>query len=346
MATSVLRQRDFERLLDVVGAVQGSDDLDELRRRTVDLLPTLVPNDRTAWTEFDPATGAVEQVTVPPVELPDAETIFAETSVSHPVMQHTIRTGDGRPAAISDFLSATDFHETSIYQRFYGPLGAEDQLSTTLPKPDVLVALALNRDRRGFSQRSRELLNRLRPHLVLSYGKVVVINRLRAALAAAEAAMEQHGEGVVLLDGRGAPDYVSAGAADLLDRWLPSERDEQLRVLSSWAADRDAEPLVLHDRDVRLVAHRLASVGHDAILLREAGRDPEPEDLLRRSGLSPREAQVVALAVRGAENRVIAAELFIGVRTVESHMRRALDKLGVANRTEAGDLVRRLLADS
>ncbi len=56
-------------------------------------------------------------------------------------------------------------------------------------------------------------------------------------------------------------------------------------------------------------------------------RDPE--------GLTPREAEVFALVAQGRSNKQIAAELSLGLRTVESHVSSLLSKLGAASRTEA-----------
>jgi DNA-binding CsgD family transcriptional regulator len=50
--------------------------------------------------------------------------------------------------------------------------------------------------------------------------------------------------------------------------------------------------------------------------------------------LSPREREVAALAAAGLGNREIAERLFVSVRTVENHLQRAYDKLGVAGRAE------------
>lgn len=50
--------------------------------------------------------------------------------------------------------------------------------------------------------------------------------------------------------------------------------------------------------------------------------------------LTPRERQIAELAARARTNRQIAADLFISERTVESHVRNILAKLGYANRTE------------
>lgn len=50
--------------------------------------------------------------------------------------------------------------------------------------------------------------------------------------------------------------------------------------------------------------------------------------------LSERELEVVRLVVEGASNDEIGARLGISSRTVESHLRRLFERLGVASRTE------------
>lgn len=53
------------------------------------------------------------------------------------------------------------------------------------------------------------------------------------------------------------------------------------------------------------------------------------------SGLTPREADILPLLARGRSNKQIAAELRLGLRTVEGHVSSVLAKLGVASRAEA-----------
>jgi non-specific serine/threonine protein kinase len=52
------------------------------------------------------------------------------------------------------------------------------------------------------------------------------------------------------------------------------------------------------------------------------------------TGLSEREQEVVGLVATGLSNKAIAARLHLSVRTVESHVRHALAKAGLDNRTQ------------
>ncbi|MFC1913922.1 response regulator [Chloroflexota bacterium] len=51
--------------------------------------------------------------------------------------------------------------------------------------------------------------------------------------------------------------------------------------------------------------------------------------------LHEREVQVVKLVAKGMSNREIARQLFISERTVQTHVHRIFEKLGVSSRTEA-----------
>jgi non-specific serine/threonine protein kinase len=50
--------------------------------------------------------------------------------------------------------------------------------------------------------------------------------------------------------------------------------------------------------------------------------------------LSERELEVIGLVSDGLANKAIAAQLHVSVRTVESHVRHALAKLALENRTQ------------
>lgn len=62
------------------------------------------------------------------------------------------------------------------------------------------------------------------------------------------------------------------------------------------------------------------------------------EQLTERYGLSARESEILAFALRGRTNERIAQELFIAKSTVDTHLRRIYAKCGVHSRQELLDL--------
>lgn len=68
-------------------------------------------------------------------------------------------------------------------------------------------------------------------------------------------------------------------------------------------------------------------------LVQEIKRPPELPPA--EQPLTPRELEVLQLLARGLSNREIADELGVSVRTITTHVRNVLDKLHLANRTQA-----------
>ena len=50
--------------------------------------------------------------------------------------------------------------------------------------------------------------------------------------------------------------------------------------------------------------------------------------------LTPRESEVMELVAQGLPNKTIARQLDIGIRTVETHRSRVLEKMGARNASE------------
>ncbi|HET9507537.1 MAG TPA: helix-turn-helix transcriptional regulator, partial [Gaiellaceae bacterium] len=60
----------------------------------------------------------------------------------------------------------------------------------------------------------------------------------------------------------------------------------------------------------------------------------------RADGLTPAEPRVAALVAEGRTNREVAAALFLGERTVETHLTHVYAKLGIRSRTELARTLR------
>ncbi len=85
---------------------------------------------------------------------------------------------------------------------------------------------------------------------------------------------------------------------------------------------------------VRLVARGDSLLFPDAVR-RLATTRPPSGDELRSARLTEREGEVLRLMATGMSNAEIAAQLFLGVETVRTHVAGVLAKLGVRDRTQA-----------
>jgi DNA-binding NarL/FixJ family response regulator len=65
-----------------------------------------------------------------------------------------------------------------------------------------------------------------------------------------------------------------------------------------------------------------------------AGARPRRDLLTGPEALTPAEYRVAALAAAGHGNREIAEQLYVTLRTVETHLTHAFQKLGITARTE------------
>lgn len=205
----------------------------------------------------------------------------------------------------------------AIRDRWLGAVDPHD-------RPDVavtrLVLDAINADHHGDRDRAREVL---------------------------EAAAELH-ETVRFAFGTGQP--LLAMAALELDRGDNHTAVTTARPALDRAAALDAPGLLVQEGPVhRPLLEACAGVGvHRALIHRALAtldRTAAPARVsVPGSGaeLTAREVEVLTLVAAGASNRTIAEQLFIGERTVKTHMTSLMRKLGVTSRTQAAARAREL----
>lgn len=172
-----------------------------------------------------------------------------------------------------------------------------------------------------------------------------VVREGTAAIVSAAAGMELVGTAGDLDE---AEAFLDAAAVDVLLLDLRLGTDFGLRALQERSAHLPAVVIVTSYDYPQYVdaALRLGAAGYvlktapiaellDAIRAAAAGRlafGVRPGAPGTR--LSPRERDVVAAVVDGLSNDEIATRLEIAPKTVESHLRRLFERLGVASRTE------------
>jgi len=131
---------------------------------------------------------------------------------------------------------------------------------------------------------------------------------------------------------------------------MRSNPQARIMVLTSFAEDEQVFPAIkagatgylLKDTAPRELLQAIRDVHcgqvslHPTIARKLVGELKRPADLPpAEDPLTEREVQVLALVARGLANQEIADLLFIGERTVRTHISNILGKLHLANRTQA-----------
>ncbi len=322
-------------------------DLATLREATLGVR-RLVPGDLVACNEVDLAEGTVAGAYDPETAVSKADlAVFAALSGQHPLIAYQVATGDPRPRAISDLLTRRSFHRLELYQRFFRRLGAEDQIAFGLPmpRPDVAIGVAINRDRRGFSEAEREVLELVAPELGRAYERVVE----RQVALAMIGLLDDEGDGragVLAIRGTRIVEATPAARRLLARRYrragsrsaLPAELDIAIRRLRACAGPPRATVTMATPGCVTLrvaMVARRAPAGVELVTVEETGPSP-------LAPLTPRQREVLDLAIDGFSDAQIAERLGITPRTVQKHLERAYRTLGVSGRTHAARELRRL----
>jgi DNA-binding CsgD family transcriptional regulator len=116
----------------------------------------------------------------------------------------------------------------------------------------------------------------------------------------------------------------------------PAEATAPLAAAHATAVRIGAQPLL---REIELLAQR----ARIELSPPEAASPREEQGLAAALGITPREAEVLALIARGYTNREIAEALVISVRTAGVHVSSILSKLGASNRLQAAAIAHRFL---
>lgn len=337
---------DLHGALELVRTVSEATDADQFLDVTLDGLMRLVPAEVATIDEVVPAAGRVVAWSRPTsFEIPeDIAREFARLARGHPLISHVASTGDGSAHRISDFWSTARFHRSELYDRVYRPLGVEYQVALGFPVPlPTVFGLAMCRAATDFSDRDVLVLNVLRPHLVQVWRSVRDHLHLRALVDAARHAVDDTGTGVVVLSD--PPEELTPGVLVTMYRYFgrPSSTSPFPGRVDRWLAEMRegppggplalARPLTARLEGTRSVLRYLPPRDrHPGAVLVSAQRSTPDSSVLTALGLTPREAEIVALVASGATNRDVAGGLGIAVGTVKKHLENVYLKLGVTGR--------------
>lgn len=347
-----LSQSDLDRVLRFVGEIAGVDHVADFPVRVLDGLKRLIPCDLIGYNEIDPVGGQALMV-LDPHALDhsglEGQRAFQRLVHEHPVLRYHARTRDGRALTISDFLSRDEFHRLDLYAESFRLIGAEDQLAVALPaSPPMVIGLAFNRSRRTFSQRDKQLLDLVRPHLAQARRNAQMRSQLTEMVVLLETLVDATDRAIVLLDRRLTVRRASSRAVALFaahfgfhlaeGNAVPAPVEAWIRCSSGpdgLNKNQPGQPFIVDGDRGRLVIRFLPrgeSNEYDALLLQQIRVQTERGPLNR---LSRRETEVLGWVSRGKTNPQIATLLSISTGTVQKHLEHIYDKLGVRTRAAA-----------
>jgi DNA-binding CsgD family transcriptional regulator len=158
-----------DRLLALIGDTIGLLELEEFRDGLLGALRRAVPADWVAISDVGPDPDTIMEIIDPPYPAA-VEQAFRRLYVQNPLVEHFMRTRDGRALRFSDVTTPERLHALEIYTEVYRRVGIEYQIAFTLPHaPDRILGVVLCRGQHDFTDAERDLLNAARPFLIQAY---------------------------------------------------------------------------------------------------------------------------------------------------------------------------------
>jgi DNA-binding CsgD family transcriptional regulator len=333
-----LSRGDLRAALEFLGSLREARDLDEFAASLVLRLPTVIPSHASAYNEVNISRRRIRWLTDLDTR-PEHVAAFEHHMPKHPILNYFRTHPLGHAITISDLVSQAEFRSTGLYGDLYRPLRCERLLAIEVSSAPLLIGVVVFRDRVDFSERDREMLTLLRPHLANAYRNAEMLSDNSGRLALLQEGLDIAGFGAIELR---ADDSVRAmtatarawlaayfDATTLLDR-LPEQVQAWLHRNSGPAA----LPLVVTRGERRVTLRLVRRSGQRLVLLREQRTSLSADDLATL-GLARREAEILAWVAVGKTDAEIADILGISPRTVSHTLERIYRKLGVPTRTAA-----------
>jgi DNA-binding CsgD family transcriptional regulator len=346
----MLTASDYRAGLKAVEQLAAARSSAEFAQRGVRLLAGLVSSELTTLSVCDLVSGRRSVIGVPAGAIGPAErAAFDRHFNEHPLVRHHTVDGGRDAHRISDALPFGRFRHTALYSDYYRRVGIDHVIAVPLHVDErTLVSFVLNRSRRDFTDRERELLGLLAEGLGQLYRHTLALDRARALASIIDELLATGSAGAIHVGPRGNVREFSPRAAEqALRLWglhlrrgaaLPAQlKDWLARPLRCASIASTFPPRLRRSYAGRLTVRTYPAIdgrGGLLLLLEETATEGQSPPTARWP-LSAREREVMRWLAAGKTDRDIGAILGISPRTVHKHLQRIYAKLGVETRTAA-----------
>lgn len=347
-----LKQSEIQAVSEGLRELYANTDAQTLPHCIVRLLHRLVPANSAVYNSFDFRTGEMQVVHDHGPEGDKYLTALNEHIQDHPLLIYMRTHWRKGAASMSQAISQRELRDLPIYCEFLRPLGIKRQLGLLVEDREYgVAAVGLQRDGSDFSQRDKEIITLLQPHLIQACKNASDISRVMQQQQHSERALKLAQIGVVRLDPKLRMEWVSNHAANLLAVYFPTEQER----IAAGTLPVKLEAWVQEERQLRgqqinrvapanwqtTSARGVLSIrwvnglnGGSDLVLSEQRSDVGPVDL-ESLGLTRREAEVLHWITQGKTNEVIGVILSTSKRTVDKQVESIFRKLGVESRVGA-----------
>ena len=360
-----VRHRDLLALVRGLETLYGAADMPSLAGRVTRCLRELFDCELASFDLIDLSAVHWNTLVVSPA-IPNWEAFLQALqrhAHEHPIVTHAARHSYAHAIRISDLTSLRQYRRTGLYNEMCVPYVASmDRQLGFVAKPSATLAFGASVNRRGkdFSAEQRTLLELLRPHLLQAYliaqAAAQIHERERAEREDVAAAVDG---GLCQIDATGKIEWMTAKVGPLLARYFPASHGRpdhlppELRALLRAALAPERKSAAARPspgrtwefpRPAGALTVSLAGKGEAGrwqLLLREEAREPTPEMLAARHGLTRREGETLFWISQGKTYEEIGIILSISKRTAHKHAERVFEKMNVDNRTAAARECRR-----
>jgi DNA-binding CsgD family transcriptional regulator len=244
---------------------------------------------------------------------------------------------------ITDLMPARDFQRTIIYNEFYRRVGVSNQLVTPMSiSDDFFLTCSINTIREDFSERDKLILTLIAPHFANAIRNSFAYQRLSLAL-------ETKACGVIAINSKGKPIFISEYGRRLLERYFTGEKRKTnslpdglvrwIKQIESTAKSSDFKmplaPLKIESQKGMLtIRFMYNSTTREKTLMLEEKKLLSPK-AFEKFNLTKRETEILFWITQGKADDIIATICNISLRTVHKHIQNIYTKLGVETRTSA-----------
>jgi DNA-binding NarL/FixJ family response regulator len=244
----------------------------------------------------------------------------------------------------TDFMPVEDFFKLDLHRFALKPLGVNYQLGGFLAfMDDTAHIVTLHRTHQGFTEREREILNALHPHLVTSHINAIVCSRANHSVSQIRAAMETAPGAYGCFDAHGKVVWLQERTKEWLREFFAGESmgkefipQSVLELLEASLREGHAPKQLAQVKgdEMLVVCLGACPVGGWIMRLERKLRTPLPR-FRPLPQFSKRKNEVLRWMVEGKRNAEIASILCISPRTVEKHVAEILVAFKVENRATA-----------